>query len=136
MLCGNTDDHARNHAAFWNGETLTLTPAYDICPQNRTGREANQAMLIVGEKRTSTLTVCIEAAPHFLLSEKAAITIIEAQIKVSAPIGKRLRRKRYSPRLTRACSGVAAFSILMLLRGQRQKSQRWMAIDWRHRSWR
>lgn len=30
ILCGNTDDHARNHAAFWNGKTLRLTPAYDL----------------------------------------------------------------------------------------------------------
>jgi serine/threonine-protein kinase HipA len=81
VLSGNTDDHARNHAAFWDGKALTLTPAYDICPQNRTGREANQAMAIVGGKGMSTLAVCIEAAPHFLLSEKAAIEIIEAQIE-------------------------------------------------------
>ena len=33
ILCGNTDDHARNHAAFWDGHELILTPAYDICPQ-------------------------------------------------------------------------------------------------------
>src|SRR5690606_22413389 len=33
ILCGNTDDHARNHAAFWDGKALTLTSAYDICPQ-------------------------------------------------------------------------------------------------------
>ena len=25
ILCGNTDDHARNHAAFWNGKELSLT---------------------------------------------------------------------------------------------------------------
>jgi serine/threonine-protein kinase HipA len=37
ILCGNTDDHARNHAAFWDGTTLMLTPAYDICPQGRAG---------------------------------------------------------------------------------------------------
>jgi len=30
VLCGNTDDHARNHAAFWNGKDLSLTSAYDI----------------------------------------------------------------------------------------------------------
>ncbi len=24
ILCGNTDDHARNHAAFWDGNALTL----------------------------------------------------------------------------------------------------------------
>ena len=80
VLCGNTDDHARNHAAFWNGKSLTLTPAYDICPQQRTGREANQAMKIVGEKKASTLAICLEAAPHFLLNGKTALEIVEAQI--------------------------------------------------------
>lgn len=32
ILVGNTDDHARNHAAFWDGRMLELTPAYDILP--------------------------------------------------------------------------------------------------------
>ncbi|MFN7477961.1 MAG: type II toxin-antitoxin system HipA family toxin, partial [Burkholderiales bacterium] len=45
ILCGNTDDHARNHAAFWDGHQLALTPAYDICPQSRVGQQASQAML-------------------------------------------------------------------------------------------
>ena len=80
ILCGNTDDHARNHAAFWDGEHLTLTPAYDICPQNRTGNVASQAMLIVGDNRTSTLATCLEAAPDFQLSEKAARDIVTRQI--------------------------------------------------------
>ena len=53
ILCGNTDDHARNHAAFWDGELLKLTPAYDICPQARSGNEASQAMLIAGNNRMS-----------------------------------------------------------------------------------
>lgn len=81
LLCGNTDDHARNHAAFWDGAKLTLTPGYDICPQNRRGREANQAMAITGDKRTSTLATCLEAVPQFLLNEKAAIEIIQKQIE-------------------------------------------------------
>ena len=80
ILCGNTDDHARNHAAFWDGERLTLTPAYDICPQRRSGNEASQAMLIVGDNRTSTLAACLEAAPNFQLSENAAKDIIARQI--------------------------------------------------------
>jgi len=33
ILMGNTDDHARNHACFWDGEFLDLTPAYDVCAQ-------------------------------------------------------------------------------------------------------
>ncbi len=33
VCIGNIDDHARNHAAFWDGDELTLTPAYDLCPR-------------------------------------------------------------------------------------------------------
>lgn len=75
ILCGNTDDHARNHAAFWNGKELTLTPAYDICPQGRTGNEASQAMLISGDNNLSQLKTCLETANNFLLSEEDARAI-------------------------------------------------------------
>ena len=80
ILSGNTDDHARNHAAFWDGHMLTLTPAYDICPQARSGNEASQAMLISGDNRMSRISAYLEAAQHFLLSEKEAVTIVEHQI--------------------------------------------------------
>lgn len=80
ILCGNTDDHARNHAGFWDGEHLTLTPAYDICPQSRSGNVASQAMLIVADNRTGTLATCLEAAPQFQLDSKAAKDIISRQI--------------------------------------------------------
>lgn len=79
ILCGNTDDHARNHAAFWDGHSLTLTPAYDICPQGRTGREATQAMLISGNNRLSQLKSCRAAAHHFLLSEQEAEAVFDNQ---------------------------------------------------------
>jgi serine/threonine-protein kinase HipA len=82
ILCGNTDDHARNHAAFWNGRDLSLTPAYDICPQARTGGEATQAMLITGNDRHSQIAVCLKAAPTFLLSADEAVTLAARQIKL------------------------------------------------------
>lgn len=81
VLCGNTDDHARNHAAFWNGKALMLTPAYDICPQSRTGGEATQAMLIQGQDRHSQIALCLKAAPSFLLNEAEALAIAIQQIK-------------------------------------------------------
>ncbi len=84
ILCGNTDDHARNHAAFWDGRMLTLTPAYDICPQGRTGNAASQAMLIKGSANASTLATCLAAAPAFLLKEAEAVTLIERQITMIA----------------------------------------------------
>ncbi len=82
ILCGNTDDHARNHAAFWNGETLSLTPAYDICPQSRVGGEATQAMLISGTDRMSRLTSVLDAAGNFLISNEDARGIINSQIDI------------------------------------------------------
>lgn len=82
VLSGNTDDHARNHAAFWDGHGLRLTPAYDICPQARTGREASQAMLIAGEQRSSRIATCLDAAPAFQLSQAQATTIAMHQVKV------------------------------------------------------
>ena len=80
ILSGNTDDHARNHAAFWDGKALTLTPAYYICPQSRTGGEASQAMLIHGDDRSSRLATCLDAAAHFLLTPDQAKEIIAGQI--------------------------------------------------------
>lgn len=81
ILVGNTDDHARNHAAFWDGALLTLTPAYDICPQSRNSREASQAMLM-GRERRSQLMHGLAVAKDFHLSEEDARAIIAKQVKI------------------------------------------------------
>jgi serine/threonine-protein kinase HipA len=82
ILCGNTDDHARNHAAFWDGSSLTLTPAYDLCPQSRSGNIASQAMLICGDNNLSQIKNCLESAHNFLLSEDEARAIFEHQKEI------------------------------------------------------
>jgi len=83
VLLGNTDDHARNHSAFWDGREFTLTPAYDICPQLRTGLEATQAMSLEGDEGNhSTLTNCLSIAPTFQINKDNAKEIIESLIKV------------------------------------------------------
>ncbi len=82
ILVGNTDDHARNHAAFWDGERLTLTPAYDICPQSRVGREASQGMRIRGRERRSQLSLCLAVASKFCLAEERALAIVREQVSV------------------------------------------------------
>ncbi len=80
VLCGNTDDHARNHAALWDGNNLRLSPAYDLCPQPRAGGEATQAMAIIGQKRSSRLATCLDAASMFLLPRAEAIAAIEGLV--------------------------------------------------------
>jgi serine/threonine-protein kinase HipA len=84
VLVGNTDDHPRNHAAFVNGDgTLTLTPAYDLCPQPRSVPQANQAMVIGrGGERSSQLNTCLAACEVYLLTTAEAKEIIDAQVEI------------------------------------------------------
>lgn len=82
ILTGNNDDHARNHAAFWDGQTLRLTPAYDICPQPRAGGETQQLMAI-GEDgwRYSQVAGCVDRASIYHLTEPEAREIVDHQIE-------------------------------------------------------
>ena len=83
VLAGNNDDHARNHAAFWDGRALTLAPAYDICPQARAGGETAQAMMIRHDGyRFSQLAGCVEAAATYGLTADEGRRIIDHQIDV------------------------------------------------------
>lgn len=103
VLCSNTDDHARNHAAFWDGEWLTLTPAYDICPQARSGGETRQAMAI-GEDgwRFSQLAGCVERAGEYLLGRDPRRQAREIADHQLATIRDRWDETCDEARLTRA----------------------------------
>ncbi|MCG2799576.1 MAG: type II toxin-antitoxin system HipA family toxin [Cellulomonas sp.] len=78
VAIGNTDDHARNHAAFWDGRQLTLTPAYDLCPQVRNTDETAQAMAIGREgQRSSRFATCVDASEVYLLTRQEAGEVVE-----------------------------------------------------------
>lgn len=79
MMSGNTDDHGRNHAAFVEHQ-LVLTPAYDICPQARSGETAAQAMSYDEHgNRDANLRLLIEAAHLYLLDPFEARDIVDKQ---------------------------------------------------------
>jgi len=83
VMIGNTDDHARNHAAYWDGKFLSLTPAYDICPQPRAGGEVSQAMWIGGNRgNLSTLDNVRSVCRSFMLSHDEATDLIHEQEKI------------------------------------------------------
>jgi serine/threonine-protein kinase HipA len=84
ILVGNTDDHPRNHAAYVNADdSLTLSPAYDICPQPRSVPQANQAMAIGRDgQRTSQIITCLTACDTYLLNTAQAQAIIDQQIEI------------------------------------------------------
>jgi serine/threonine-protein kinase HipA len=82
ILCSNTDDHPRNHSAFWDGHALTLTPAYDISPGLRNVGEVEQAMAI-GEDgwRWSQLAGCISRSATYHLTPTRAQEIVDEQVE-------------------------------------------------------
>jgi serine/threonine-protein kinase HipA len=85
ILVGNTDDHARNHAAFWDGQMLTLTPAYDICPQLRSSGRSGQAMIIgdaSDDFKESQVAGCVERAYIYQLAKGEAGEIVDRQIEI------------------------------------------------------
>jgi serine/threonine-protein kinase HipA len=82
IAIGNNDDHARNHAAFWDGRQLSLTPAYDLCPQARSGETSAQAMAIDRHgNRESSLRLCLDAAHIYGLDRGDALAVIDSQIE-------------------------------------------------------
>lgn len=85
ILCGNTDDHGRNHAVFV--DDLVLTPAYDICPQAR-GSEARQAMAFTRAtddepaRRESRVRLLVSAAADYHVETAEAEEIVAQQVDV------------------------------------------------------
>jgi len=78
VLVGNTDDHARNVAAFWDGDHLELTPAYDVCPQPRHTGETAQAMAYGPDGEARARLACVAAAAGtYRLSAGDAASIVE-----------------------------------------------------------
>ena len=83
VAVGNNDDHARNHAAFWDGHALELTPAYDLCPQIRSGETSAQAMAFDRDgTRASSFAACVAAAPMYGLTAVEARDVIDEQVAV------------------------------------------------------
>lgn len=81
-VLGNSDDHARNHAALWDGHHLLLTLAYDIDPSRSPGWDSNQAMAY-GRKgeRASHLNTLIGAAAIYDLPRSEAQGIAERAVQ-------------------------------------------------------
>lgn len=77
VCIGNTDDHLRNHATFWDGHRLTLTPAYDLEPVQRNTPVASHAIGLTRTERHSQLRVCLDAAPEFHIDRAGAQAIID-----------------------------------------------------------
>jgi len=77
ILIGNTDDHAKNHALFWDGRFVRLTPAYDICIMPRVGQTASQAMVVGEQGNQSTLANALTSCRRFGVDQNEARQMVE-----------------------------------------------------------
>ena len=83
IAIGNNDDHARNHAAFWDGESLDLTPAFDLTPQPRSTDTSAQAMAIGRDgSRASQFSVGVSTAADYGLSRPKAREVVDRTVSV------------------------------------------------------
>ena len=74
----NTHDHLRNHAAFWDGQHLDLTPAYDLSPMDRSGETATQAIAYGRDgKRDSNFGALFQVCHEYGLAVPVARQIID-----------------------------------------------------------
>lgn len=81
IAISNTDDHLRNHAAFWDGERLELTPAYDLSPMPRSGETANQAIAYsVYGARASNFAELVAVADEYGLSRREGKAVVDGII--------------------------------------------------------
>jgi serine/threonine-protein kinase HipA len=83
ILCGNSDDHGRNHSALVGARELHLAPAYDLCPQARSGRTSTQAMAFspAGD-RESRIEPLVAAAGVYHLRRGEARDVVDRQVTV------------------------------------------------------
>lgn len=72
IMIGNTDDHARNHALFWDGHFVRLTPAYDLCVIPRNSLEFSLAMEVGEKGKRATLGNALSDCGRFGLSKEEA----------------------------------------------------------------
>lgn len=78
----NTDDHLRNHAAFWDGRTLALTPAYDLSPSSRSGDSASLTLAYDRDGgRRADLAGLARAAHVYGLSTPRAREVIDEVVE-------------------------------------------------------
>ena len=79
----NCDDHLKNHAAFWDGSQLTLSPAYDLTPTVRvSGTEQLALPFTYDGDDTARFSKLTAAANEFGITTSEAKTRIDTIVSV------------------------------------------------------
>jgi serine/threonine-protein kinase HipA len=80
VLCGNRDDHLKNHALLHDGTGWRLSPAFDVVPQ--TGIvERVQAIAVGALGAIPTIENCLSRCGEFGLSQEAAKAVASQMVE-------------------------------------------------------
>lgn len=119
MAISNSDDHARNHAALWDGFRLTLSPAYDLAPGNRSGETAFQAMSYGRDgERESRFATLVGVSETYGLRRADALDIVDAMVETidssweeAADVARLTARDRRTLRTTQVLNPAAFYGL-------------------------
>lgn len=81
ILCGNTDDHLRNHGFLWNRKGWSLSPLYDVVPQPQDIRDRGQSLVVGQDGYETTLGNALSDCGRFGLKSEEAFSTVEKMQK-------------------------------------------------------
>ena len=100
LVISNHDDHFQNHAAFWDGERLSLTPAFDLTPQEGSNPVQATALNREGARRL-TIDQLVRAAAEYRLTTSEAqsradhiIEAVESHWGAAAEVGELTQQQK------------------------------------------
>lgn len=76
-LVGNSDDHPRNHAVIWKGDTWRLAPMYDVLPILDEGPAQTLAMAVGVRGHAVNRSNLLSQHSHFALDQDQAAAILD-----------------------------------------------------------
>lgn len=78
VLCGNTDDHYRNHGFLLGDRGYEMSPVYDVTPTLQASPTRHMFFHLgkPGAGRVASLEACVAAAPAFGMDDERAIQIV------------------------------------------------------------
>lgn len=92
IAIGNTDDHPLNHLFYWDGERLSLAPAFDVEPQPE--NPFQHSMTIGPQGAAGTFENALASCGEFGLTREEAEHRIERIAKVVRKRWRELARKQ------------------------------------------
>ena len=79
VLCGNRDDHLKNHALLYDAGGWRLSPAFDVVPQTGMA-EPGQAIAVGAMGGIPTIENCLSRCGELGLADAAARAIAEQMV--------------------------------------------------------